>query len=230
MISKESIKQVVSSDISIQFPYKSSISSWYGELKLYKLNDFYYVGPFNIKFFDVDDAVNYFCNEAFTSKNVGYIQSRLIDKGILDMDDSYSLEHPNKKVKNLFKEEAKLVDEEAKSLNITVKEFPKPEIAISEFQSIIDNFNVDTIKDELLSFDRKYSTLDPYISLSYKYDVEGSEYGYRTTFDYGGFSKKEMKKAKNRKDLPQHKMTWKCLEITLRVRGDEEFYRHEVKV
>ncbi len=228
MISKESIKQVVSNGITIQFPYKSSISSWYGEVKLYKLDDFYICNcPNHIKFYNVDDAVNHFCNIAFTSKNIGYIQSRLVDKKIIDKYDEDSIENPNKDIKKLFKEEGKLIDEESKSLNIIINNFPKSDESIIEFKSIIDSFDVNTIKEQLTQFDRNYSTLNPYISMSYTYDVEGSDRGFRSMINYGDFSLNRLSESKN---YNKSGMTWKCLEITLKVDGDSEYYRYEINI
>jgi hypothetical protein len=216
-IRKESIKEVVSAGLSIQFPFKSEISSWYGEIKLYKMYNFYY--SCDIKFSNLDDAVNHFCTEAFTSKNVGYIQSRLMNKKLVD--DGSNLERPDKDLKELFKEEAKIVDEEAKSLELQPIIFPSAKEAVEEFKSLVDTLTVDNIVEKLSQYERKYATLSPYINLNYKYDVEGSEYGYRQSFDYENFDKEDMEIAKTRVDLPQHKMKWNSLQISFKVNGDD---------
>lgn len=219
MIKKESLKEILESGISFQFPHKKNISSWYGELKCYKYDNFYHVGM--TKFSDIDQAVDFFLTEAFTSKNVGYVQSRLMERTDLG---EYDLGKPSKRIKDMFEEEGKIVDEEAKTWNLRSIEFPKPEEAVSEFHDLVKILTPDNIKSSLGEFEKKYATLDPYISLSYKYDVEGSEYGYRTTFDFSDFSIEDMNEAKFRDDLPQHKMKWNCLRISFRVKGDEEFY------
>jgi CMP-N-acetylneuraminic acid synthetase len=70
-------------------------------LKAYKQYDgFYHVD--HTRFSDIDQAVDFFITEAFTSKNVGYIQSRLMNKNLLG---EYDLEKPTSKIKNLFQEE-----------------------------------------------------------------------------------------------------------------------------
>jgi hypothetical protein len=217
MISKEAIKEVVSAGLRIYFPFKREISSWYGEIKLYEMNNFYY--SCDIKFSDLDEAVNHFCTEAFTSKNVGYIQSRLMDRKLVD--DGSDLERPDKDLKKLFKDEAKKVDEEAKSLNLKPIVFPTAKEAVEEFKFLVDTLTVDNLVEKLSQYDKKYATLSPYLNLSYKYDVEGSEYGYRSSFDYENFSKEDLEEAKTREDLPQHKMKWNSLQISFKVDGDD---------
>ena len=200
MISKEAIKEVVSAGLRIQFPFKSEISSWYGEIKLYEMDNFYY--SCDVKFSNLDEAVNHFCTEAFTSKNVGYVQSRLMDRKIVD--DGSDLERPKKNLKKLFKDEAKKVDEEAKSL--------------------VDTLTVDNLVEKLSQYEKKYATLSPYLNLGYKYDVEGSEHGYRSSFDYENFSREDLNEAKTREDLPQHKMKWNSLQISFKVKGDDFYF------
>lgn len=217
MVSKEAIKQVVSAGLRVQFPFKRQISSWYGEIRLYQLDNFYY--SCDTKFSDLDEAVNHFCTEAFTSKNVGYIQSRLMDKKLVN--DGSNLESPDRELKKLFDDEGKKVDEEAKSLGLTPIVFRTTAEAVEEFKSLVGNLTVDNIVEKLSQYDNKYASLSPYINISYKYDVEGSEYGYRSTFDYENFSKEDLDKAKTMEGLSQHKMRWKCLQISFRVNSDE---------
>ena len=226
-MTKEAIKHLVTNGAIIEFDYKEKISSWYSKIKIYKLDNFYYVERPYIKFADIDEAVNYFCSIAFTSKNIGYLQNRLRDKKLVG--ENTDFEKPSTKIRKLFKEEAKLVDEEAKSLNITVKEFPKAKDAISEFKVLADNATIDTLKDKLTDFDNKYSTRNPYISVSCVYDVEDSIYGYRAEFDYEDISPEIIEEYKS-KSISNNKMTWKCLEIVLKVDGDGEYYRHQLSI
>jgi hypothetical protein len=215
-VSKESFKQLLEAGVTLQFPYKTKISSWYGELKAYKQYDgFYHVD--HTRFSDIDQAVDFFITEAFTSKNVGYIQSRLMNKNLLG---EYDLEKPTSKIKNLFQEEGKVVDEESKVWNLRPIVFPKAKDAVSEFNKLVKLLTPENIKSSLGDFEKKYATLDPYISISYKYDIEGVDHGYRITFEYEDFSIEGLNEAKNRSDLPQHKMTWNCLHISFRVKGD----------
>ena len=70
---------------TISVPHKSKINEWYGELKISKLGkNEYVIQPYWQKFSDIDDAVNWFMDKGLTSKNKGYIQNRLRDKGLLD--------------------------------------------------------------------------------------------------------------------------------------------------
>ena len=94
MKSKEAIKQVLRMGSAVSLPYKAEINQWYGEIKINKIDEFYIIQPSWIKFYDIDEAVNYFCSEALTSKNVGYIQSRLDDKGY-NFEIDYNLEKPS---------------------------------------------------------------------------------------------------------------------------------------
>lgn len=219
MISKESLKEILESGISFQFPHKSKISSWYGELKAYKLGNFYYIG--NTKFSDINQAIDFFLTEAFTSKNVGYLQSRLSDRNPID---EYDLEKPTKKIKQLFEEEGKIVDEEAKVWNLQPIKFVKAKDAVDEFKQLVEKLTPDNIKSSLADFDKKYAILDPYINLSYKYDVEGNDYGYRQSFHYEDFSIEDLNEAKYREDLTQHKMKWNCVHIALGVKGEFYFF------
>jgi hypothetical protein len=220
MISKEAIKEVVSAGLRIQFPFKSEISSWYGEIKLYEMDNFYY--SCDVKFSNLDEAVNHFCTEAFTSKNVGYVQSRLMDRKLVD--DGSDLERPKKNLKKLFKDEAKKVDEEAKSLDLKPIKFPTSKEAVEEFKSLVDTLTVDNLVEKLSQYEKKYATLSPYLNLGYKYDVEGSEHGYRSSFDYENFSREDLNEAKTREDLPQHKMKWNSLQISFKVKGDDFYF------
>lgn len=125
---KSSIRSLLEIGCTVKFPYKESINSWYGDVSISKLSshiktDVYIVQPLFTEIYDIDDAIDYFINIAFSSKNVGYIQKRLVDKGI-DFED-YDLERPNEEVKSKFKAEAIIVDEEFKLFNINIKKLSK---------------------------------------------------------------------------------------------------------
>jgi hypothetical protein len=188
---KQSIKNILECDGAIQIPFKSEISDWYTELKISKLNKHeYVVHPHWQKFSDIDEAVNWFLNEGFTSKNVGYIQSRLSKKGI-DFESEYDLRYPDDDIKKLFDDESKLVDEEAKLLGIVVKPFPKEEDAFIDIEALVKTTTIDKLRDDLLSFERKYMPLDPYLSVSYVYNSpNGVDGEFRSSVFHESFSKK----------------------------------------
>ena len=173
---KESIKTILLMGGSMSIPYKTEINEWYGSLRINKLSDGgYVVEPGWENFSDIDDAVNFFLHKGYTSNNVGYIQTRLSEKGI-DFERDYDLENPDSKLKKLFKDEAKLVYQEAKAFNIIVKEIPKIEVAFNEIEEMVLKLSIDNIKDSLLDFENKYKRLDPYISLGFVYDNDGRDF------------------------------------------------------
>ena len=160
---KEGIKSVLQSGGKIVISHKYEISQWYHEASIHvdkdTHNTFYIIQPKYIKFVDIDDAVDYFCDMAYTSKNIGYIQNRLMDNGILS--DDVDLENPNEEIINLFKEEGKIVDEEAKILNIKIKKFPTKSSAKKYFiENIIENFNIDNINEKIKEFQKKYMVIN----------------------------------------------------------------------
>jgi hypothetical protein len=99
----------------ISVPFKEKISDWYSNIEIYRTRAFddkryYFISPMGEKYLEPKEAIKEFCKIAFTSKNVGYIQTRLVDKG-LDMD-RYDFEKPTKQLKKIFKDEGILVDKE----------------------------------------------------------------------------------------------------------------------
>lgn len=116
---KQAIKDIIQAGGTVSFPMKHSVDAWFGNIKVSPIKlpwgeAYYYVEPFGKNFDNIDDAVNLFINEAFSSKNVGYIQMRLAEKGI-DFEDEFDLENPTENLLQLFEEEGKLVDEEFKN-------------------------------------------------------------------------------------------------------------------
>jgi hypothetical protein len=195
-------------------------------LEITKLRkDEYVIQPGWQKFSNVDDAINYFLDLGRTSKNKGYIQSRLMDKGIID--DDCDLEKPSSKLKNLFKEEGKIVDEESKLLNIVVKPLPKEKDALSEIEKIVDDLTIDNLKDSLSYFEKKYMSLNPYINLNFCYETE-NEYGYTIGSDYKTFSNKSYKKLSSytSKSFENfEKLVYKNISLTIKLENsDYKFY------
>jgi hypothetical protein len=193
---KESIKKLVSTNTSVSRNYKSRIDSYYGVIRLYKIYDMYCVDyGRRIEFADIDEAIDYFFFHAFTSANVGYIQDRLYEKGLLDEDED--LEKPNEVVKKLFKAESVLVNKEAKSLYgiIKPKPFPTKEDAEKEIKKILSVINPETIAQRLREFKRKYSTIEPYISIKAVFDVANEfvkPHQYSQQVNLEDFNRKEL--------------------------------------
>lgn len=227
MIRKEQIKEILNFGFEIKFPYKSKINQWFSNISIIKYNDHYDISPMSIKFYNIDEAVDYFLDQAITSKNKGYIQNRLNKR--YDFEDDYDLEHPNDELKKIFEDEGKVVDEEFKELNITVKKFPKVKTAVKDFQEIINNFDINTIRESILAFDRKYSMLDTYISVSIVYEPDGIKYTheYRHSFYYKDLTLEKLESSKSQK---RNDFKYKNLEITLKLRGDEEYHTYEINV
>jgi hypothetical protein len=110
---KESIRQLLLLGCKVSISYKRKINEWFSNIEIYALNGLYYV---DYKEYDnIEDAINIFCDTAFTSKNVGLIQRRLQDKGV-DFED-YNLEYPDAELIKIFEEEGKLLDQEYETLN-----------------------------------------------------------------------------------------------------------------
>jgi len=117
---KEAIKQLLEMGVTIKFPFKSQIDSWYGDLSIHKsefVGDIkkprYYISPHMEYYYDINEVVNRFCEEAFTSKNFGLVQMNLMRKYV-GFENDYDLERPTKELREMFAEEGKLVDEEYK--------------------------------------------------------------------------------------------------------------------
>lgn len=115
---RESIKLLLNNGVSIRKSFKYEINDWYGEFELYKVYDRYnniekYYSGYE-QFDNIDEAIEHFMENCFTSKNKGYIQQRL-DKTIdFEDDDRYDLENPSKELIEIFEKEGKIVDEEFK--------------------------------------------------------------------------------------------------------------------
>ena len=217
---KESIINILQKGGSISIPHKSEINEWYGELKISKLSSGEYViQPRWQKFSNIEDAANWFLNEGFTSKNYGYIQNRLLEKGLIS--DGDDLEKPSQKLKKLFKQEGELVDLEAKEFNIQVKPLPKIEDAINRIKEMFEILTPDNIISTLRKFEKEYMPLDPYINLSrvFEYERDGETHQFRSSQDYKNF---------NLEDISDYECDYKYSELSIKVRGNEEYFRKEL--
>ena len=117
---KQAIKDLLEMGVTIKFPFKSQIDSWYSDVSIHKSdflgdinNPIYYISPYMKYSHDVDEIVNKFCEEAFTSKNIGLVQMNLMKKHP-SFEEDFDLEKPTKELREMFIEEGKLVDEEYK--------------------------------------------------------------------------------------------------------------------
>ena len=215
---KESIIDIVEKGGTISIPHKTKIDEWYGELKISKLaNNEYVIQPYWQKFSNVEDAVNWFLNEGFTSKNFGYIQKRLDSKGIEFSE--YDIEEPTDEVRKAFEEEGKIVDEEAKEFNIVIKEMPKVEDALEYVDNMIKNITIYNIVDSLSEFEKEYMPLDPYISMSYLFEQESGN-DFRSGINYDNFTIKQYEKIKKDNSSFKH--------MTLTIKVGEEYKRFDL--
>jgi hypothetical protein len=119
---RESIKLLLNNGVSFSIAYKSEINDWYSDFKLfkvwdrYKKKEIYYsmIEGGHKQFDDIDEAVDYFMEMCFSSKNKGLIQERLDKKIDFENDERYDLEKPSEELTELFEIEGKIVDEEYK--------------------------------------------------------------------------------------------------------------------
>jgi hypothetical protein len=217
---KEAIINILQKGGSISIPYKSEINEWYSELRISKLkSNEYVIQPRWQKFSNIEDATNWFLNEGFTSKNYGYIQNRLMEKGLIS--DGDDLEKPNQKIKYLFEQEGKLVDLEAKEFNIQIKHLPKIEDAINHIDKMFEIITPDNIINTLREFEKEYMPLDPYINLSrvFEYERDGETHQFRSGQDYKNF---------NLEDISNYEYDYKYSELSIKLRGNEEYFRKEL--
>jgi hypothetical protein len=224
---KEDIKELLEFGFKIEFPFKDKISSWYTNISISKYENYYDIYPYSIKFYDIDEAVNYFLDKAITSKNKGYIQGRLDKK--YNFEEDYNLEKPDDELKKLFEDEGKIVDEEAKKFDISVKKFPKVKKAVEDFEIIIKNFDIDTISNDLLEYEKKYSMLNVYISNSFVYEPDGTIAHYTHKYRHSGndITQENLEDHKSQK-IDGYK--FKNIEISFTMRGNDEYHSYEINV
>lgn len=213
---RESIKDILESGGSVELPFKSSIGEWYSNIKIYCLERGQYViHPQYQKFSNIDEAVNWFLRESITSKNVGYIQSRLSKMGV-DFE-SYKLDDPN--LKSILDKEGRIVDDEFKKMNITINPFPKKVDAIKEINLLTKEISIDNLVEKISAFENKYITLDPYINLSfiYEYDNNGNLDEFESGINYNSFNIDLYNERLNRSDT----IKYKNARISIKVRGSK---------
>lgn len=183
---KEAIKTVLNCGGSIKVPYKSDLSSWYGDYTIGMMDGETVILPGFMKFQNQDRAIDTFLLETMTSKNIGYLHNRIM-KRTPDLLDEYDLKKPTKEIKKIFKDEGKLVDEEFKILNITPEKQLTKKDAIDEIKVICEKANKNTIQKELSDFLEKYAMLSLSISPCALFDIKAS-HDYMASFEFKYFT------------------------------------------
>ncbi len=213
---RESIKDILENGGTVELPFKSSINEWYSNIRIYCLEkNRYVVEPQYQKFSNIDEAVNWFLKESTTSKNVGYVQSRLSRTGVNF--ESYELD--DLELKSMIEKEGKIVDAEFKSMNITVNPFPKKSDAIKEINRLPKEISIDNLVAKISTFENKYITLDPYINLSFiyeYYDNKGNLNEFESSINYNFFNIDLYNERLNRSDIK-----YKNARISIKVRGSK---------
>lgn len=85
---KTAIKDLLQKGLIVTAPYKKDMADWYSDVKIYNGSGFCSVigDCFYKKFDDIDKAIDYFIEQCMSSKNLGYVLSRLARKGLLSPD------------------------------------------------------------------------------------------------------------------------------------------------
>ena len=197
------LKSVLSSGGRISVPYKSKINEIYGEIVVYKSEKervpIYTVAK-NIteyqEYYDIDMAINVFMTEAYTSRNFGYLQERLKGKGVVFKDSDF--ETPNREVRKLFRNEAKIVDKDFEDMGIERVKFPTIEEAEKAAEELSKS-SKDEIHENYMNFLKKYSPLGIYSNFSANYLVEyskGKKTAYGTSASGSLFLRRDLNRMK----------------------------------
>lgn len=193
---KEAIKKIITVGATVSIAYKSKINQWYGEIKIYGGIDedtkrpAYTVTHKGMQNFnDIDEAVNYFCYHGYTSKNLGLVQNRLMEKGLLDNVDDRDFEKPSSAMLLLFKQEGDIVDLEAATNNITK---PSPSITLATAELAAEEiFKIATMENVLKltgDFKHNFQRLDARVSFIAFYRTKSGE-TYSHSCNMGQISK-----------------------------------------
>lgn len=216
---RESIKDILQNGGSVEVPFKSNIKDWFSSMKIYSLgSNLYIVDPYYQKFSNVDDAVDWFISKGLTSKNVGYVQSRLSNRGI----DFESISP--KETNSIIKEEGKIVDLEFQKIGIILNPFPPQSDAIKEAKEIANGISIDNLSKKLTDFENKYITLDPHLSLSfvYEYDANGKINKFESNVRHESFNRSVYQEHLSRPDIK-----YKSIKISIKI-GSGEYISHNL--
>ena len=173
---KETIKKLIKEGISISYPYKQSLSSWYSDIGISVTNKSYYVN--HKTYYDIDDAINNFLLLAYSSKNF----HQIIKKLTLPIDFEYPDELSDEQ-KTDIKNAKKLVDKDFKKMDIKTKKPPKKSDAFNDFDSIIKITDINKFGKEVDNFIKKYSEIDVYVFLSFNYHSDKEDNTFGSTID-----------------------------------------------
>ena len=225
---KNSIKDIVSIGGTITVSYKEEIASWYTELKISQIDEYYVIQPGWTKFYDIDEAVNYFCSLAFTSKNIGYIQDRLDKKGF-DFQRVYNVERPTSDIKEMFLNEGILVDKEAEELNIIINSFPKWKDAVKEMNILIKKTTLSNFQENMFKFNKKYSMIDPYLRLHFVYEdsENGTRVPYSVGIEFSELTPEIIKKAKEEQGHEKN-LRFSKIELTLKMKESLKYHYYDL--
>jgi len=215
---RESIKDILKHGGSIDVPFKSKINDWSSSMKIYShRSNLYIVDPHHQKFSNIDEAVDWFISKGLTSKNIGYVQSRLSSRGI----DFESISP--KEANILIKEEGKIVDAEFQKMEIYLDPFPPKSDAIKDAKEIINGISIDNLSKRMADFENKYITLDPYLSLSfvYEYDANGKSNKFESKVGYETFNRSIYQEHLNRPDIK-----YKNIKIAIRIGNSESIFHN----
>lgn len=227
---RDSIKKILEMGGTISFPYKIGINEWFGEIKISTYKNRFIISPRSIEFFDIDECVNYFCSEALSSKNYGYVQERLSDKGMITDNDEYDLEKPTNRIKKLFKEESILVDHEFSLMNIIVKPFPTKEEAENELEIIMVNYTyVDSLKNLLDGFNYKYSMIDIHMSFRAKYKY-GDGKDYSSGFKLSSLNDENILKYKDMSHFKDKTTVFDGFELSVSISNNDNYKIYELNI
>ena len=119
---KNNIKQVILSGASVQVPFKSSLDNWITYIKIVKLENpepkwIVETTTLTKYFDDIDESIDYFYDNAYTSKNIGLVINRLNDKKLINLDkleEDDEFENPSNELLLLIENEKEYLDKESK--------------------------------------------------------------------------------------------------------------------
>jgi hypothetical protein len=83
---KKQIEECILNGIQISYPLKTNISDWYETITISKIPNNKYYAYYN-HFTNLEDALNYFCEKAFTSYNYHNMVSKMREDGVQFSDD-----------------------------------------------------------------------------------------------------------------------------------------------
>jgi hypothetical protein len=180
------IKHIVENGGKVEFNYKDKLNQYYSRIEIYRISPHYIVNRgYQTSFTNIYDAVNYFCELAFSPNNAAYVQDRL--KKVPEYNSFLERRLEGESVVELdeiIEKEKKLIEKEYKEMGIKEYQFPKKEDAEKEVKSLLDTCKTytDLIKVNKIIED-KYSPIDIFSILSFVYD--DGKHEFKTSTDIG---------------------------------------------